>query len=335
MLEKQDSVKYSFSLQKESYYKNKTLLNVISDGKFNLSVKEIDEYNTKYKFINLDYQQQGVKDPLVFSPIEWQYNRELNIAGIKSKEKFKPIYDRYKDKHRTTANKSVFLTIERLYFNTPLGMESDMLSNGVCLLFFINNDRDFEKGKIYKGLDFISLPLNLPMKTSFECKSIDDKYVEFEGWIDLNEENLDVLLKSQNFINHAKDYHISQDFQISSSINIKLEKLTRTLLEGKFTSKIKGGNKLLEEIKFEIYSTFFKFQNQVYNTYKGKNYTYTEWISFEKERHKTKKEKSILQKEKSSTEDPNLNTSLVLAFAAVVLFLFFLLLLWVFHVYFF
>lgn len=332
MLENQEPIKYSFSFEKDSSYKNKTLLNVISDGKFSLSIKEIDDLNRNYKFSNLNYQQQGVKEPLIFSPIEWQYNRKLNIAGIKSKENFKPIYDRYKDKHRTPANKNVFLTVEKLYFNTPLGMESDMLSNGVCILFFINNDSDFENGKIYKGLDFISLPLNLPMKTTFECKSIDDEYVELEGWIDLNEENLDVLLKNQSFINHAKEYHISQDFQISSSINVKLEKSTQTVLEGKYTSKIKGGNKLLEEVKFEVVSTSYEFQNQVYQTYKGKKYTYMEWIAFQKEKHK-KEQESILQKEKSSTQDTNLNISLVLIFAAVGLFLLFLLLffIWVFR----
>lgn len=333
MLEKQDSVKYSFSFEKDSSYKDKTLLNVISNGKFSLLIKKIDDLNKNYKFINLDYQQQGVKDPLVFSPIEWQYNRELNIAGIKSKENFKPIFDKYKNKYRTAANKSVFLTVEKLYFNTPLGLESDMLSNGVCILFFINHDNDFQKGKTYKGLNFISLPLNLPLKTTFECKSIDDQHIELEGWIDLHEENLDVLLKSQSFINHAKEYHISQDFQISSCINIKLEKLTKTVLEGKFTSTIKGGNKLLEEIKFEICSTSYKFQNQVYNTHKGKNYTYTEWIAFEKEKHKNKEQESILQQEKRSAQDPNLNTALFLFFAAVGFFLLSLFMLWVLHNY--
>lgn len=85
MLENQESTKYSFSFEKDSSYKNKTLLNVISNGKFNLSIKEIDDLNKNYKFTNLDYQQQGIKNPLVFSPIEWQYNRQLNIAAIKSK----------------------------------------------------------------------------------------------------------------------------------------------------------------------------------------------------------------------------------------------------------
>lgn len=328
MLENQDSTKYSFSFEKESSYKNKTLLNVISNGEFSLTIKEIDDLNKNYKFINLDYQQQGIKNPLVFSPIEWQYNRKLNIAAIKSKENFKLIFTRYKDKYRTTANKSLFLTVERLYFNTPLGLESDMLSNGVSLLFYINTESDFEKGKIYQGLDFISLPLNLPMKTTFECKSIDDKYVELEGWIDLNEENLDVLLKNQSFINHAKEYHISQDFQISSFINIKLEKSTQTVLEGKYNSKITGGNKLLEEVKFEVVSTSYEFQNQVYQTYKGKKYTYMQWIAFQKEKHK-KEQESILQKEKSSTQDPNLNVALALILVAVGLILLPLFLLWI------
>lgn len=203
-----------------------------------------------------------------------------------------------------------------------------MLSNGVSLLFYINVANDFEKGKIYKGLDFISLPLNLPMKTSFECKSIDDKYIELEGWINLNEENLDILLKNQSFINHAKEYHTSQDFQITSSIKVKLEKSTQKVLEGKYTSKIKGGNKLLEEVKFEVISAAYEFHNQIYKTYKGKSYTFTEWREFEKERDEIAQQKFILREEKQG-KDSEYNFILAIILGLVSIIITFLLYVWI------
>jgi hypothetical protein len=50
---------------------------------------------------------------------------DLGIAAIINKKNFKPKWNRFRDKHRNPSNRVLLMVIEKLYFNSPLGMEHD------------------------------------------------------------------------------------------------------------------------------------------------------------------------------------------------------------------
>lgn len=262
MSEKLKPVDYSFTFKKDCAYKKKNLLKVSSSGKFSLLKECIDDINSIFTFRNLDYKRVGIKEPLLINPVKWHYNKELNIAEIKSKDKFKPIWNRYKDKYSNAGNQSLFLTLERFYFHTPLGMENDTLSNGSYLPFFLNLQQDLDSDIIINGLDIITLPLNLPLKTSFKCRFQNDKYIKLEGWISLHEDNLDVLLRNQSFVNNAKDYHISQNFKIESKIDVLIDKSCHDIQYINYTSLIQGENHLIDKVEYRVESTLYSNEQE-------------------------------------------------------------------------
>ncbi|KPE51117.1 hypothetical protein [Chryseobacterium indologenes] len=295
--EQSEPVEYRFSFKKNSSYKGKSLLNINSSGRFTLLKEKADQDESIFTFKNLEYSSNITKDPLIFSPVAIHYNRKLNLAAIKDKKNFKPQWNRYRDKHRSANNRALLLIVEKLYFNTPLGMEYDILSNGVYLPFFLNEKGMYTENEHYRGLDFLSIPLDIPMETTFLCRCSDEKETHLEGWINLKEEHLDGLLLNQSFRNKAKDYHISRDFTIKSKIEIKLETITNVIKHIKLNYILKGEQDLFEEIDYTVDTDFDSYKDGCFRIFEGKRYTQTEWEEYEKERKKPGRNFSLLDED--------------------------------------
>lgn len=294
MYDQTSPAEYSFSFRKRSSYKGKTLLNVDSSGKFALTKTELDNGEYNFTFKNLEYNLGNNKDPLIFTPIVWRYNRKLGVAGIVDKKNFKPYWNRYRDKYRNVGNRVIFMIIEKLYFNTPLGMEYDAFSNGIHLPFFINSDGVYIVGQHYKGLDYLSMPLDIPLETTFLCTENNEKEIHLEGWITLHEANLDALLRDQGFKSKAKYYHLSRDFSIVSKIEVVLDTAANIIKHIAFTLSVKGEDDLTEEINYTVDSDFDSYHGGIHKIFDGKKYTEQEWEKYEKEQNKPGRNFSLL-----------------------------------------
>ena len=123
MSELLDPVEYRFSFHKKSSYKGRSLFNIESSGTFTLEKVGANADEQNFTFTNLSYNSSNTNDPLLFSPVEWKYVRDIGIAAITNKKNFKPKWNRFRDKHRNPSNRVLLMVIEKLYFNTPLGME--------------------------------------------------------------------------------------------------------------------------------------------------------------------------------------------------------------------
>ena len=287
-------IEYTFSFQKRSSYKGKSLFNIDCTGVFTLEKEEVNTEELSFKFANLSYKSSNTNDPLLFSPVEWKYNRGLGVAAITNKKSFKPKWNRFRDKHRNQSNRVLLLVVEKLYFNTPLGMEYDTFSNGVYLPFFIDSDGSYQVGVYYQGLDYLAMPLDIPLETIFECKTINEKETHLEGWVTLKETNLDALLIDQGFRSKAKDYHISRDFSIDSKITVIIDTVANIIKQITFTLSIKGEQDLLEEIDYTVNSDFNSYKGGIHKIVDGKKYTAEEWEEYERERRKPGRNFSLL-----------------------------------------
>ncbi|REC62275.1 hypothetical protein DRF65_11215 [Chryseobacterium pennae] len=290
-------VEYRFSFQKRSSYKGKSLFNIDSSGVFILEKDEVNTEEPSFKFTNIKYQSSNTNDPLLFSPVVWKYGRRLGVAAITNKNIFKPKWNRFRDKHRNPSNRVLLLLVEKLYFNTPLGMEYDTFSNGVYLPFFIDSDGRCRVGEQYKGLDYLAMPLDLPLETVFECKASDEKEIHLEGWVTLNEKNLDALLMDQGFRAKAKDYHVSRDFSIDSKITVIKDTVADVVKRISFNLNIKGEQDLFEEITYEVNTDFDSFQGNVYKIVDGKKYSQEEWEDYERDRKRPGRNFSLLDED--------------------------------------
>ncbi|AZB25174.1 MULTISPECIES: hypothetical protein [Bacteroidota] len=281
-----NAVEYRFSFHKKSSYKGKSLFNIESSGTFTLEKVDADTAESNFTFTNLSYKSSNTNDPLLFSPIEWKYSRDLGIAAIINKKNFKPKWNRFRDKHRNPSNRVLLMVIEKLYFNSPLGMEHDTFSNGVYLPFFIDSDGTYEVGKYYKGLDYLAMPLNLPLETIFECKEYNEKETHLEGWLTLKEQDLDSLLMDQGFRAKAKDYHISRDFAVDSEIIVLIDSYANIIKKIIFKLSIKGEQDLLEEINYTVISDFDSYKDGIHKIHEGMKFTLEQWEEYERERKK-------------------------------------------------
>lgn len=281
--------KYPFSFTKNSVYKKKTLFNLDSKGIISLfrEQEEQSEAIVQYTFRSLEYIQKNVQSPLLFNPVKWIYNTGLNVAAIKNKENHRLVWNKYRDKYKNPQNQTALMAVERLYFHTPLGLEYDAFSNGTYLLFFLPLDIGIKKETIIKGLDWLLMPINIPLNTTFKCINIDTQYITFKGWVSLDEKMLDELLRKDNFKNKAKKYHFSKDFQLESEIDLTIEVATKRLYKAEFNLKVKGEKEELYEImNYSIHSEQYDIKYGVYKTHKGKSYTKEEWEDFEQEQFK-------------------------------------------------
>ena len=106
-----------------------------------------------------------------------------------------------------------------------MGFENVGFSNGPYLTFFVNYfNKDLKKDDIFIiGHNWLSIPINLPLNITYRPTIITDRFVEFHGWITLNEKMLDDFLTNPNFRNRAMDYHFSKDFKITSDIQLQVD----------------------------------------------------------------------------------------------------------------
>lgn len=275
---------YTFNFSKQSSYKDKSLASFNSKGKLNFQRQETDIENVfEYIFKSIEYQQDNNNSPLLFSPVKCLYDQNKNDFEIKNKDNFKLVWERYRDKHRNKNNQVLILSLERLYFHTDKGIEFDVLSNAPYLPFFIPQPAKLEKESILPSINWLFIPLNLPLKTTYKCQEINDDIIYLKGWVSLDEESLDSLMTKDNFKLRAKDYHFSRDFQINSDLKIKLNTKTQLLYKAEYEIRITGENNLKEITRYSLYSESHQEERGIYKTHKGKNYTKEEWAKFEQE----------------------------------------------------
>ncbi|EFK36061.1 MULTISPECIES: hypothetical protein [Chryseobacterium] len=289
-----NAVEYRFSFHKKSSYKGKSLFNIESSGTFTLEKVDGDKAESNFTFTNLSYKSSNTNDPLLFSPVEWKYSRDLGIAAIINKKNFKPKWNRFRDKHRNPSNRVLLMVIEKLYFNSPLGMEHDTFSNGVYLPFFIDSNGTYTEGENYRGLQYLSMPLDIPLDTVFVCKKAHEREILLEGWVTLNEQFLDNLLLDQGFRSKVKDYHVSRDFSIDSKIIVIKDTVADVVKQITFSLTVKGEQDLLEEITYEVHTDFDSYEGNVHKIFEGKKYTLEEWEEFERDRKRPGRNFSLL-----------------------------------------
>lgn len=251
-------IKYRFKFYKNHIYRKRTEMFTQSNGSFSLTRKESEKFKNSLNYLfNLEeYIQKGVKDPLVYDIVNWIFNLELKGIGISSKERIKSLWKRYRDKYRNKQNIAGFLAIESLYFKTPLGMEFTFLSNSPYLVFFIDIfEKEVIEGSVIKGIDLVFLPMAIPVSTWYKCIAVNEKYIELEGWISLNDDMLESLIKEKQFIKQTRPYHITKDFTIESNIKIRIKAKTGALHTASFKLQIDGEKgELKEEMSYELQS---------------------------------------------------------------------------------
>jgi hypothetical protein len=248
--EHQELKKYSFRFYKKNAYGKNDNLYIETEGIIGLSMSQSERFedSLEYRFTSEKFLQKDVKDPLVFSPVRWIYNTNLNVAGIHDKDNLKLIWRKYKDKHRKPHNLVTFMMLESLYFNVNLGMEYSAFSNSPYLVFFTNIfNMDVKKDTVIKGLDFILMPASIPVSTTFKCVSIDENKIELEGSITTNELALEKMLTEKKFREHARTYHYSKDFNLDSKIKVIIDSKTSSLVSADFNLEIKGEKEKLQE----------------------------------------------------------------------------------------
>lgn len=248
-----EPIKYKFNYKKITTYKEKSLLNSKCEGRFNLKIDNFDD-NLEMVFKNEYYNNYTSNDPLVFTPVRLNYDTESNIFYIKNKEHIRQIWNKHKEKHRNKGNISVLSLFERLYFHIPLGLEYDLMSNGSYIPFFINlYNKKFDKETIFQGMDWVHSPLHLPLKTSYQFDVQKGKIIYFKGYVKLNDEKLDEIIKDKSFKNQAKSYHYTKDFTIDSNIQIAIDSESGYIISSIFQLKIHSiAEEINEEMIFDV-----------------------------------------------------------------------------------
>ncbi len=254
-----ERIAYLFDFYKYHKYKGKTILNIESNGSFNTQrlIREEGSNLPEYVFRSESYHQERMKDPLIFSPLKWIYNKAEHAASIKSKDHLKRVWCRYRDKYRRPENAAGLLVFERLLFNVPMGMEYDFFSNGAYLPFFIDiYDIDIEEETVLKTQDWVLMPMSIPVNTYFKCTKLTDESIYLDGWLTLDEDKLDELLTKEIFRQKAKSYHFSKDFRIESSIKVVIDIRNACLHSALFSLEISGENDSLHErMQYEVKGT--------------------------------------------------------------------------------
>lgn len=255
-IESLQSEKYNFQFYKNHSYGKNNDLCIDSQGTICLSVilSERFENCLEFLFTSERFLQKGIKDPLIFSPVKWIYNLDFNVAGINNKDDLKLIWRKYKDKYRNPHNLATFMMLESLYFNVNLGMEYSACSNSPYLIFFTNVfNMDIQQDSIIKGLDFILMPMSIPVSTTYRCTSINENRVEFLGSIITNELALEKMYTEKKFREQARTYHYSKDFNLNSKIKIIINPKTSSLTYADFSLDINGENgKLQETMNYKV-----------------------------------------------------------------------------------
>lgn len=247
-----ESSKYNFTLEKYLEHEGEVKINIITSGSFSCDInQQVEDYTSTYRFSFHNFEQKGVKNPLIFSPIKWEYRLKENSVDIKAKTNLEAYWKRYRDKNNRKENQAHFLVFERLFFKTSRGLEDYSLSHSFYLPFFISYGSSIQKGDIIKGIDWLLQPLSLPMNTFYKYIGTKFNRQIFEGWVTLDKQKLDHYLTLEKFRERAKYYHYSQDFEINSKIVIEIGVDTHILSSVSFELEIKGED-LLEKFTFKI-----------------------------------------------------------------------------------
>lgn len=254
--EDEKPIKYNYTFQKKHIYKKIVELDSNAKAAISMVRKKSEKYDKciEYIFKTSSFRQEGVKDPLVFDPLKWIFNLELNGAGVNSKDELKLLWNRHKDKYRHKDNMMAFMALENLYFNSLFGMEHMYFSNSPYLVFFINVfNKEIQPDTIIKGLDFLLLPMSIPVNTTYKCTKIDQTHIYLDGWLSLDEKKLEKLITQKQFKEYAKSYHYSKDFRIDSEIKICFDIGSSSLSSATFKLDINGeSNKLKENTYYKI-----------------------------------------------------------------------------------
>ncbi len=182
--------KYNFNFHKYTSYNKKILINVLTEGEFNVTLyHDSDPLNQEYIFKYDKFIQKGLKEPLIFSPFKWIFYKNKNEATIKSKNGLEAIWKRYRDKYNKRELQASLLMHERLFFHTPRGLENYSFSYNIYLPFFINTPHDLKVDDIIEGIDWLLIPIDIPVNTHYKCKDINQSLITLEGWITLDKEN--------------------------------------------------------------------------------------------------------------------------------------------------
>ncbi|MEN9917679.1 MAG: hypothetical protein RL662_115 [Bacteroidota bacterium] len=268
LLNDNNKITYDFIFRKKHIYKKTIELSSDTNGTINLQRKESEKFQDccEYLFKYKNFISKDVEDPLLFDPIIWIFNLKLNAAGINSKEDLKLLWNKYKNKYRSHDNIVKFSTLENLYFKALFGMEYMFFSNSPFLVFFINYyNMEILEGATIKGLDFLLMPMSIPVNTWYKCRKIDEKHISLDGWLTLDDDKLERLITQKQFLDKAKSYHFSKDFRLESKINVCIDIKTSALHTASFKLDINGEEgKLKEEMYYEIKSNLDLNPNEGY-----------------------------------------------------------------------
>jgi len=253
-------MKYSFSLEKKFQFEGQTQLDLITEGTFDVTKEKQQDKLTSFSFVTNSFKQKKVKEPLIFSPFNWEYNNDKHSLEVMSKRDIELTWKKYRDKFISKENKITFLVLERVFFNMPKGLENYSLSHSYDLPFFIDVTNDIKVGDIIEGPSWLLIPAIIPVNTYYKCIYNSEKIV-LNGWLSVDKEKLDSYLLSEIFRSKAKNYHYSQEFNIDSKIEIHIDKKDLNLIKAIFELNIKGDDDLSEVFKYKINnnkSTFFE-----------------------------------------------------------------------------
>lgn len=251
-LQEVEPIDYNFDYKKDTVYKTKSLLNTKSNGKFSLKMSTDEDLELIFK--SKFYNNNILNNPLIFSPVRLKYNLESNLFFIKNKEHLRQQWDKHKEKFRNKSNLATILIFERLYFYIPLGLEYDLLSNGCYLPFFLNiYHQEIKPESVYKGMDWVHTPLNLPLKINYQFNDQKENIISFKGQVILDEEKLAQIILDKNFQKHMKPYHYTKDFTIESDVQIAYNMENGYIISSIFWLKIfSKSEEINEEIEFKV-----------------------------------------------------------------------------------
>lgn len=246
-------VKYSFIYNKKSLYKKKILFETNDKGKLNFKLDNESE-NLELIFRNESFISSISKDPLIFTPVKYIYDKELNIYIVKNKKNIKLQWSKFKEKYRNKMNSAILQVLERLYFHVPLGLEYEFLSNGCYMPYFLNiYDKLINEDAIFNGMSWVHSPLGLPLKIDYQLLIQEKNTISFKGTVSLDDEKFNLLLVDKSFQKKAKSYHYTKDFTIESDIYIKYSIETGYIISSSFLLKIFSEREEINEIiEFKI-----------------------------------------------------------------------------------
>ncbi|MFV0531916.1 MAG: hypothetical protein ACK5MD_10835 [Flavobacteriales bacterium] len=238
------SKEYEFKYEKTSFYKGKKISEVKSNSIFSLKLKFIDQLQMIFESKKSEYNRQK----LVFTPIQFQYDPNVNLFLIKNKDLIRVQWNKFKESNRSSKNNAFLFLYEQLYFKIALGLEYDLLSNGAYLPFFVNiYNKDLFYGAVFSGMSWVHTPLSLPLKIDYIVEKMNEAHIIFQGTITLDEALLIRLLADKGFQKKAKPYHYNKNFSISSDIISTYDIETGYLKTSSFLMKIYSEEEGIDE----------------------------------------------------------------------------------------